>query len=81
MTSLPRTMKNNEKVRTSSEPNKIYIVQNAVRRAIQKCTFLLSLSHCLKSYDHLCQIYQNHLPNMVMSCDFGFKFQNFLYFP
>ena len=25
-------------------------------RAIQKCTFLLNLSHYVKSYEHLCQI-------------------------
>ena len=29
---------------------------------------------------HLCQIYQNHSPNMVMSRDSGLKFQKFLYF-
>ena len=49
-------------------------------RAIQKCTFLLNLSHCVKSYWHLCQIYQNHSPNIVMSHDPDFKFRNFLFF-
>ena len=33
--------------------------------------------NCAKCYGHLCQIYQNHAPNMVMSCDPGFKFQKF----
>ena len=28
----------------------------------------------------LCQIYQNHSPNMVMSRDPGFKFRKFLFF-
>ena len=41
---------------------------------------LLNLSHFLKSYGHLCQIYHDHSPNMVMSRDpgliklFGFSF-------
>ena len=30
---------------------------------------------------HLCQIYQNHSPNMVMSRDRGFKFRTFLFLP
>ena len=33
--------------------------------------FLLNLSRCVKSYGHLCQIYQNYSPNMVMSRDPG----------
>ena len=37
----------------------------------------MNLSHCVKSYGHLCQIYQTHSPNMVMSRDPGFKFRNF----
>ena len=43
-----------------------------------KMYFLLNLSHFVKSYGHLCQIYQNHSPNMVMSR--GFKFRKFLFF-
>ena len=39
LASLPKTMKDNRKVRTSSEPNKIYIVRKDLRRAIQKCNF------------------------------------------
>ena len=39
MTSLPKTMKDNGKVRTLKEPNKIYIVRKVLRRAIQKCLF------------------------------------------
>ena len=33
MVSLPKTMENNGKMRTSAEPNKIYIVQKALIRA------------------------------------------------
>ena len=40
---------------------------------------LLNLSHCVERYGHLCQIYQNHSPDMVMSCDPAFNFQNFLF--
>ena len=58
----------------------IYIVGKVLMRAIQKCNFLLNLSHYVKSYGHLCQFYQNHSPNMVMSRDPGFKFQKFLFF-
>ena len=33
----------------------------------------------MKSYGHLCQIYQNHSPNMVMSRDSGFNLENFYF--
>ena len=33
-----------------------------------------------KSYGHLCQIYHNHLLDMVMSRDSGFKFRKLLFF-
>ena len=36
-----------------------------------KMQLLLHLSHCVKSYRHLCQIYNDHSPNMVMSRDPG----------
>ena len=39
MMSLPQTMEDNGKMRTSAEPNKIYIVRKVLMRAIQKCTF------------------------------------------
>ena len=39
MMSLPKTMENNEKMRTSAEPNKIYIGGKVLMRAIQKCNF------------------------------------------
>ena len=52
-------------MRTSEEPNKLYIVRKLLMRANQKCNFLLNLSHCVKSYGHLCQIYHNNSPNMV----------------
>ena len=35
----------------------------------------------VKSYVHLCQIYPNHSPNMVMSSDPRFKFQSFYFSP
>ena len=74
MMSLTKTMENKWKMRTSAEPNKIYIGGKVLMRAIQKCNLLLNLSHCVKSYRHLCQIYQNHSPSMVTSRDPGFKF-------
>ena len=39
MMSLPKTMENNGKMRTSAEPNKIYIVGKVLMRAVQKCNF------------------------------------------
>ena len=71
MMSLLKTMENNGKMQTSAEQNKIYIVGKVLMRAIQNVT-LLNLSHCVKSYGHLCQIYHDHSPNMVMSRDPGF---------
>ena len=41
-----------------------------------KMYFLLNLSHCVKRYGYLCQIYHNHSPNMVMS-----SFRKFLFLP
>ena len=68
--SLVKTIENNGKMRTSAEPNKIYIIRKVLVRAIQKC----NLSHCV-SYEHLCQICHNHSPNMVMV-----KIRKFLFF-
>ena len=42
--------------------------------------FLLNLSHCVKRYGHLCQFFQNHSPNMVMSRDLASNSENFLSF-
>ena len=39
MKSLPKTMENNRKMRTSAEPNKIYRVGKVLMRAIQKYNF------------------------------------------
>ena len=78
MMSLPKPMGHNGKMRTSAEPNKIYILQKVLMRAIEKCNFLLNLSHCVKSYGHLHQINHDHSPNMAMSLDHGFKFGKFL---
>ena len=43
-------------MRTSAEPNKIYINQKVLIRAVQKCNFLLKFSLCVKSYGHLYQV-------------------------
>ena len=45
-----------------------------------KIEFLLNLSHCVKSYGHLCQFYQNHSPDMVIPRDPGLRFRKFLFF-
>ena len=79
MMSLSKTMKDNGKEWTSSEPNKVYIVRKVLMRAIQN-VISIELSHCVKRCGHLCQIYQNHSPNMVMSRDPGFTFRKFLFF-
>ena len=39
MMSLSKTVENNGKMRTSPEPNKIYIIRKVLMRAIQKCNF------------------------------------------
>ena len=46
MESLPKTMENNRKTRTSVEPNKIYIVGKVLMRA--KCYFIESEPLCQK---------------------------------
>ena len=49
MMSLPKTMENNEKMRTSAEQNKIYIVRKVLMRAIQNCvTFIEFKPFCEK---------------------------------
>ena len=45
--SLPKTMENNGKMRTSSEPNKIYIIRKVLMRAIKNVTFI--------EFEPLCQ--------------------------
>ena len=76
MTSLP---KNNGKIRTSAKPNKLYIIRKVLMRAMQKCTFLLNLSHYVKRYGHFCQIlaffYDAPSSNMVMPHDPRNKFR------
>ena len=44
---LPKTMENNKKMRSSAEPNKIYIIGKVLLRVIQKCNFI--------EFDPLCQ--------------------------
>ena len=43
--------------------------------------FLLNLSHYVKSYGHLCQIYQNHSLNIVISRDLFSNSENFYFLP
>ena len=43
-------------MRTSAEPNKLYIIRKLLMRAFQKMYFLLNLNHYVKSYGYLCQI-------------------------
>ena len=38
------------------------------------------MSHCVKRYEHLCQIYQKHSLNMVTLRDPGLKFRIFFIF-
>ena len=45
-----------------------------------KMYLLLNLSHFVKSYGHLCQIYHDHSPNMMMPREPGFKFRKLLVF-
>ena len=52
MTSLPKTMEKCGPRRNQTND----IIQKVLMRAIQKCTFLLNVSHYVKSYGHLCQI-------------------------
>ena len=47
MTSLLKTMKHNGKVWKSSEPNKVYIVRNVLRRAFENVIFI--------AFEPLCQ--------------------------
>ena len=58
------------KMQTPVKPKKIHIVETVLMRAFRN-VFFLNFSHCVKSYGHLCQIYQNHSPDMVMSRDNG----------
>ena len=48
--------KNNEKMRTSEKPVKLYSIRKVLTRAIQKCKFLSNLSNFVKSYGHLSEI-------------------------
>ena len=79
MMSLPKTMENNGKLRTFSEPNKIYIVRKVLMRAIQNVTFI-ELSYCVKSYGHLCQVLPGPLTKYGLSRGSGYKFQKVLFF-
>ena len=72
-------MKDNGKVRTSSESNKIYIVRKVLRRAIQKCN--LNLSDCVKSYGHYVKFTKT--THQIWSCHvtLASSSENFYFFP
>ena len=83
MMSLPKTMENNGKQCENADPGgtKQTIYRSKVfYESYTKMSLLLNLSHCVKCYGHLCQIYHDHSPNMVMSRDPGFKLRKFLFF-
>ena len=78
MMSLPKTMEQWENADLDGTKQNIYRWKG-FHENYSKMKFLLNLSHCVKSYGHLCKIYQNHSPNIVMSRDPGFKFRKFVF--
>ena len=56
MMSLPKTMEDNGKMRTSAEPKKIYIVRKVLMRAIQRCNFI--------EFEPLCQNLRAFMSNL-----------------
>ena len=62
--SLPKQWEQLENVDLGRIKQNIYRWKG-VDESCSKMYFLLNLNHCVKSYGHLCQIYQNHSPNMT----------------
>ena len=56
MISLPKTMENNGKMRTSAEPNKIYIDGKVLMRTIQNVIFI--------EFEPLCQMLWAFMSNL-----------------
>ena len=75
MTSLPKTLKKMEKCGTCQNQTK-YISFERFQRVLFKNVIFIEFGHCVKSYWHLCQIYQEHSSNIIMSHDPGFKLSN-----
>ena len=62
-------------MRTSKEPNKIYIVRKVLMRAIQKCNIFLIWATVSKVMGIYVKFYLDHSPNVVISRDPGYKFR------
>ena len=70
--------KNNEKMRTSAKPNKLYIIRKVLMRAIQKCIFYwiwVTMSKVIGIYVKFWHFYDARYPNMAMSSDPRSKFR------
>ena len=72
-------MENNGKMRTSAEPNKIYIVGKVFMKAIQKCSFYLILATVSKVMGIYVKFTATN--HQIWSRDLtpGFKFRRFLF--
>ena len=81
MTSLPETMEN----ANLPETKQIIYHWKGIDESYLKMYFLLNLSHYVKRYGHLCQIfpffYDARYPNMAMSRDPRSKYGKNLIFP
>ena len=73
-------METNGKMRTSAEPNKIYIVPNVLMRTIQKCKFYWIWATVSKVMGIIAKFTKTTHQIMVMSGDPGFRFRKFLFF-
>ena len=70
--SLPKTMENNEEIRASTKPNKVYINQKVLMRAIQNALLTEFEPLCQKLWALLSNIgifYHACSPNIVISRD------------
>ena len=73
-------MENNEKMRTSAKPNKLYIIRKVLMKAIQNVLFIEFEPLCQKLWPFL-KNFGIFTPNMVMSRDPRNKFRNFFFCP
>ena len=74
----------NGKMRTSSKPNKLFIIRKVLMRAIQNVLFIEFESLCQKLWAFMSNFgifYDARSPNMAMSCDPRSKFRKKLLFP
>ena len=82
MMSLPETMENNAKMRTSLEPNKIYIIRKVLMTAIQKwVTFIEFQPLCQKLWAFMSSFTMN--THQIWSCHVTLvvNFENFYFSP